>query len=226
MPEVAVVTGAGSGLGAMIAEELASHDLAVVVNVRTDVTGGEKVARRIRDAGGTALVVAADVTDETEVSAMFERVGGLGSLRVLVNNASLRRVQPVQQITVEDFDEVLDVTLGGAFTCVRQALPLMADQGRIINILGRKALAGDARRVHVSAAKHGLLGLTLALAEALKLRGITVNAVSPGIDVIEPDHLRECQRRVAQTVALFASADAEHVTGTVVDVDCGQPAES
>ncbi len=223
MPDVAVVTGAGSGLGAVIAEQLAGRGLSIVVNVRSDVAGAEEVAGRIRASGGTAVVIGADVTSETEVAAMFGRVRALGPLRVLVNNASLRRLQPVEQITVEDFAQVLDVTLVGAFTCVRHALPLLGEHGRIINILGSNALAGDARRVHVSAAKHGLLGLTLALGEALRPRGITVNAVSPAIDVTDPVDLLECQQRVGQTVALLTAADAVHVTGTIVGVDCGQP---
>lgn len=225
MPDVAVVTGSGSGLGAAIAEELAARGLTVVVNTRANAREAEEVAKRIRRKGGDALVVRADVTNEAEVAALFERVKNLGRLRVLVNNASLRRRQPVQAISVSGFRQVLEVTLEGAFTCVRHALPLLTGVehpggGHIVNILGINAMAGDAQRVHVSAAKHGLLGLTLALAEALRQDGITVNAVSPGIAATTPDDLLRSQRRIAQTVALLTSADAVHVTGTVVDVDC------
>ena len=224
MPDVAVVTGSGSGLGATIAAELAARGLMVVVNTRTNEREAEEVAERIRRSGGQALVVRADVTNEPEVAALFHRVKDLGRLRILVNNASLRRSQPVEAISVSDFRQVLEVTLEGAFTCVRHALPLLTgvghQGGHIVNILGINAMAGDARRVHVSAAKHGLLGLTLALAEALRQDGITVNAVSPGIAATTPDDLLRCQRRIAETVAMLTSADAGHVTGTVVDVDC------
>lgn len=220
MPEIAVVTGSGTGLGAEIAAVLAQRGLLVVVNVRSDLAGAEEVVDRIRARGGVAEAVRADVTDETEVAALFERVREMGRLRVLVNNASLRRRQPVEEITAADFREVLDVTLGGAFNCVRHALPLLGEHGRIINILGSNAMAGDAGRVHVSAAKHGLLGLTLSLGEALRSRGVTVNAVSPDIRAVEPADLLDCQQRVARTVALLAGTDASHVTGTVLDVTC------
>lgn len=220
MPDIAVVTGSGSGLGAEIAEELAGRGLTVVVNVRTDVGAAGEVVDRIRARGGVAEAVPADVTDETQVAAMFARVRDMGRLRVLVNNASLRRRQPVEEITSEDFREVLDVTLGGAFNCVRHALPLLGEHGRIINILGSNAMAGDASRVHVSAAKHGLLGLTLSLGEALKPRGVTVNAVSPDIRAVEGADLLDCQQRVARTVAMLAGSDASHVTGAVLGVAC------
>ncbi len=197
--------------------------MTVVVNVRADVAGAEVVAERIHARGGFAHVVRADVTDEAQVADMFARVHEMGQLRVLVNNVSLRRIQPIEEITVADFRQVLDVTLGGAFNCVHHALPLLRDQGRIINILGSNAIAGDARRVHVSAAKHGLLGLTLSLGEALRPQGVTVNAVSPDIRATDPADLLECQRRVAETVAMLAAAEAQHVTGAVLDVACRFP---
>ena len=203
MPDVAVVTGSGRGMGARIAEELASRGNLVVVNARFDAASARAVRDRIRRAGGQATVATADVTEEAEIAAMFERVAQLGALRILVNNAAFRRDQPIEEMTAPDFRRVLDVTLHGAFSCVQHALPLFSADGRIVNILGRNALAGDPRRVHVSAAKHGLLGLTLALAEALRPRGITVNAVSPGVDATSPEQLAECQAKVAQAVARF-----------------------
>lgn len=220
MSDVAVVTGAGRGLGASIAEHLADRRLFVVVNTRSNLAHAGSVVERIRAAGGHAQAVAADVTDDAEVAAMFRTASEIGRLRVLVNNASLRRVQRIEEITGADFSEVLAVTLEGSFTCIRHALPLLTAGGRIVNILGSNALSGDAERVHVSAAKHGLLGLTLATARATRHRGITVNAVSPGIDTTGTDELRQCQERIAQTVAVLTSEEAAHITGTVVDVDC------
>lgn len=223
MSEVAVVTGAGAGLGAVIAELLADVGFIVVVNTRRNLTEADAVVERIRTRGGRAEAVKADVTCEDEVAAMFERVRELGDLRVLVNNASLRRVQAVDDITSSDFREVLDVTLDGAFVCVRHSLPLLGAGSRIINVLGANAINGDARRVHVSAAKHGLLGLTLALAEALGPRGVTVNAVSPGIQADDAAGLRASQRRVASVVSLLASVEAAGVTGAVLKVEDGRP---
>ena len=102
---------------------------------------------------------------------MFETVAAHGRLRVLVNNASYRPRQPVHEITEEDWRRVHSVTLDGAFRCIRCALPALSPGGRVVNILGRNALSGDSERVHVSAAKYGLLGLTLALAAALREDG-------------------------------------------------------
>jgi 3-oxoacyl-[acyl-carrier protein] reductase len=152
---------------------------------------------------------------------MFDAVAARGRLRVLVNNASYRPRQPVATITEEDWHQVRSVTLDGAFRCIRYALPALIPGGRIVNILGRNAMAGDPERVHLSAAKHGLFGLTVALAAALRDDGVAVNAVSPGIDGAASDDLMNgCRAEIASQVARLAFADAAEVTGTVVHVDC------
>lgn len=222
MTGVAIITGAGAGLGARTAVALAAADHPVVVNTRSDRPGAQLVVDEITAAGGEAVVACADVTRPAEVRAMFELADDLGPLSVLVNNASLRRVQRLEEVTLEDFRAVVAVTLDGAYTCSRAALQRMERGGRIINILGENALAGDPRRVHVSAAKHGLLGVTLAMANALRNRGITVNAVSPLIDGSDPEDLVDSQQRVVSVVALLASEAAAHVTGTVVTVESAE----
>jgi NAD(P)-dependent dehydrogenase (short-subunit alcohol dehydrogenase family) len=221
MADVALVTGAGSGLGAVIAERLAREGLTVAVNTRARTEEADAVAAAIRAGGGSAFAVTANVTDSSAVQRMFETVADQGTLRVLVNNASYRPRQRVQAITEDDWHQVRSVTLDGAFRCIRCALPALIPGGRIVNILGRNALAGDPERVHLSAAKHGLLGLTLALAAALRDDGVAVNAVSPGMeaDVTEDLELR-CRAEIASAVARLAFADAKELTGTVVRVDC------
>jgi NAD(P)-dependent dehydrogenase (short-subunit alcohol dehydrogenase family) len=221
MVEVALVTGAGSGLGAVIAERLAQEGLTVAVNTRAHTERADAVAAAIRAEGGKAFSVTANVTDPSAVRRMFEAIADHGTLRVLVNNASYRPRQRIQSITEDDWHQVRSVTLDGAFRCIRYALPALIPGGRIVNILGRNALAGDPERVHLSAAKHGLLGLTLALAKALRDDGVAVNAVSPGIDadVTEVLELR-CRAEIASQVARLAFADAASTTGTVVGVDC------
>ena len=179
-PEVALVTGAGSGLGAVIAERLAREGLTVAVNTRARAEKADAVVAAIRAANGSAFAVTADVTDSAAVERMFETVAAHGTLRVLVNNASYRPRQPVHEITEQDWRRVREVTLDGAFRCIRCALPALRPGGRIVNILGRNALSGDPERVHLSAAKYGVLGLTLALAGALREDRVAVNAVSPG----------------------------------------------
>jgi NAD(P)-dependent dehydrogenase (short-subunit alcohol dehydrogenase family) len=219
--EIALVTGAGSGLGAVIAEHLAAQGLTVAVNTRAHSEQADAVAAAIRAGGGCAFSVTANVTDPTAVRHMFDAVAARGRLRVLVNNASYRPRQPVATITEEDWHQVRSVTLDGAFRCIRYALPALIPGGRIVNILGRNAMAGDPERVHLSAAKHGLFGLTVALAAALRDDGVAVNAVSPGIDGAASDDLMNgCRAEIASQVARLAFADAAEVTGTVVHVDC------
>ncbi len=221
-PEVALVTGAGSGLGAVIAERLAREGLTVAVNTRARAENADAVVAAIRAANGNAFAVTADVTDPAAVERMFETVAAHGTLRVLVNNASYRPRQPVHEITEQDWWRVREVTLDGAFRCIRCALPTLRPRGRIVNILGRNALSGDPQRVHLSAAKYGVLGLTLALARALREDRVAVNAVSPGIDadVSDGQELDRCRTEIAAQVARLAFAEAAELTGTVVRVDC------
>jgi NAD(P)-dependent dehydrogenase (short-subunit alcohol dehydrogenase family) len=217
--EIALVTGAGSGLGAIIAERLAAEGLTVAVNTRTRTEEAAAVAAAIRASGGCAFPVTADVTDPSDVRRMFDTVAAHGRLRVLVNNASYRPRQPVSTITEDDWHQVRSVTLDGAFRCIRHALPALIPGGRIVNILGRNALAGDPERVHLSAAKYGLLGLTVALAAALRDEGVAVNAVSPGVDAEGPE-LDRCRTEIASQVARLAFVEAAELSGTVVRVDC------
>jgi 3-oxoacyl-[acyl-carrier protein] reductase len=225
MVEVALVTGAGSGLGAVIAERLAQEGLTVAINTRAHTARADAVAAAIRAEGGRAFSVTANVTDPSAVRRMFETIADHGTLRVLVNNASYRPRQRIQSITEDDWHQVRSVTLDGAFRCIRYALPSLIPGGRIVNILGRNALAGDPERVHLSAAKHGLLGLTLALAAALRDDGVAVNAVSPGVDSDGPE-LDRCRAEIASQVARLAFADAASTTGSVVRVDCDGSAVS
>jgi 3-oxoacyl-[acyl-carrier protein] reductase len=221
MADIALVTGAGSGLGAVIAERLAREGLTIAVNTRARTEEAEAVVAAIRAEGGRAFAVTADVTDPSAVRRMFDTVAAHGTLRVLVNNASYRPRQSVLTITEEDWYRVRSVTLDGAFRCIRCALPALIPGGRIVNILGRNAMAGDPERVHLSAAKHGLLGLTLALAAALRGEGVAVNAVSPGIDADASDEfVRRCRGEIADQVAALSFANAADLTGSVVTVDC------
>jgi NAD(P)-dependent dehydrogenase (short-subunit alcohol dehydrogenase family) len=221
MADVALVTGAGSGLGAVIAERLAREGLTVAVNTRARTGEADAVVAAIDAANGRAFAVTADVTDRAAVERMFETVAAHGRLRVLVNNASYRPHQPADTITEEDWRRVHAVTLDGAFRCIQCALPALRPGGRIVNILGRNALSGDPEKVHVSSAKYGLLGLTLALAAALREDRIAVNAVSPGLNTdVTDDLVFRCRSEIAEQVTRLAFAEAAQLTGTVVRVDC------
>jgi 3-oxoacyl-[acyl-carrier protein] reductase len=220
---VAVVTGGARNLGRSIVLALARSGYDVVVNARTDAVGAEKVAAEARALGVSAIAVLADVADADDVVGLFAAADGLGQLRVLVNNAALRTRIALPDLTIADWQAVRSVTLDGAMHCTLAALPRMraSGDGRIITMIGGNALRGDPGRVHVSAAKHGLIGMTKAMASACANDGITVNAVSPG--KMQPDGAseREGERRramVAETVSFLASPAAFGVTGQLIEV--------
>ncbi len=216
---VALVTGAGSGLGAAVATRLAEERLTVAVNTRSRVDDAAAVVESIRRSGGDGFVVTADVSDPAQVQRMLATVSERGPLRALVNNASYRPRQEFRSITAADWANVRGVTLDAGFWCVQAGLPHMGPGATIVNVLGRNALRGDPARVHVSAAKHGLLGLTLALAEALRGDGIAVNAVSPGISSScrRPD---ACRARIADAVVGLSLPHDPMVTGTLQQIEC------
>jgi 3-oxoacyl-[acyl-carrier protein] reductase len=223
MTGVAVVTGGARNLGRSMVLALARSGYDVVVNARTDIEGAEKTAADARAFGVAAVAALADVADPDQVTQLFDAADRLGPLRVLVNNAALRTRIPVTELTIADWEAVRSVTLDGAMHCALAALPRLRGMGdgRIITMIGANALRGDPERVHVSAAKHGLIGLTKALAAACAGDGITVNAVSPG--KMRPDEAseREADRRramVADTVAFLASPAASGITGQLIEV--------
>jgi 3-oxoacyl-[acyl-carrier protein] reductase len=220
---VAVVTGGARNLGRSMVLALASSGYDIVVNAKTDAEGAERTAAQARALGVSATAALADVASPDEVRHLFEAADRLGPLRVLVNNAALRTRIPVSDLTIEDWQAVRSVTLDGAMHCALAALPRLRDtgDGRIITMIGGNALRGDPGRVHVSAAKHGLIGMTKALAAACAGDGTTVNAVSPG--KMRPDNAseQEAERRrgmVAEAVAFLASPAAFGVTGQVIEV--------
>jgi 3-oxoacyl-[acyl-carrier protein] reductase len=227
MTGVAVVTGGARNLGRSIVLALARIGCDVVVNARHDLEQAEKVAAEARSHGVAALAVLADVADPAAVAEMFAVADGLGPVRVLVNNAALRTRVPVTELNLADWQAVRSVTLDGAMSCVLAALPRLraAGDGRIISVIGGNALRGDPGRVHLSTAKHGLIGMTKALAAACAADKITANAVSPGR--MNPDQAQhdEAERRraaVADVVAFLASSAAAGVTGQVVEVGAAQ----
>jgi 3-oxoacyl-[acyl-carrier protein] reductase len=226
---VAVVTGGARNLGRSIVLALARSGHHVVVNARSDAEQAEKVAAEARELGVAAAVALADVADPDAVARMFAVADELGPVRVLVNNAALRTRIEVSDLTLADWQAVRSVTRDGAMACVLAALPRMrqAGDGRIITMIGANALRGDPGRVHVSAAKHGLIGMTMALAAAVATDGITVNAVSPG--KMNPEHASAAgtdRRResVSDTVAFLASPAACGITGQLIEVGPRSPA--
>lgn len=179
----ALVTGAGGGIGAAIAEELARSGAYVLVqDLRPEVANG--VAERIRANGGAAGSISSDVSEPADVAAMVDTLlQSRGRIDILVNNAGLQHVAPLDQFPLDQWHRLLGVLLTGPFLLTQAVLPAMRAQrwGRIINISSVNGKRGDPGKVAYCSAKHGLIGLTRVAALETATDGITVNAVCPGL---------------------------------------------
>ncbi|MER5173875.1 SDR family NAD(P)-dependent oxidoreductase [Thioclava kandeliae] len=182
MSRVALVTGAGSGIGAAIALRLAADGARVAVN-DLHLNAAEETAAAIIAAGGEAMAVAADVSDETSVSAMLDQVRAtLGDPQILVNNAGFGHQAPFTEITPEQFDRMFAVHVRGNFLCTKACLPamLVAGEGVVINVASQLGQVGGVELVHYAGAKAAIIGMTKSLAREVSSRGVRVNAVAPG----------------------------------------------
>ena len=238
--KVAIVTGAGRNIGRAIALALAEGGAFVVVNSRSNRAEAEAVAREIESGGGQALVHVGDVADAKAVRAMADAaVKQFGRIDMLVNNAALRREKPFAEMNYAEWREILDVTLDGAFHCVKACLPALKKSGRgtVINIGGLSAHTGAKDRTHVVTAKAGIIGFTRALAHDLADDGITVNCVVPGLigtprpkDKPEPAHHLTHQtitgergrpEDVAATVRFLCGPGARYINGQAIHANGG-----
>jgi 3-oxoacyl-[acyl-carrier protein] reductase len=182
--KVAVVTGAGRNIGRAIALALAEAGSSILVNTRSNRAEADAVAAEIVARGRKAQPYLGDVADADQVQAMAETaVRHFGRIDILVNNAALRREKPFAEMSYGEWREIMNVTLDGAFHCVKACLPYLkkSGSGTIVNIGGLSAHTGARDRAHVVTAKAGIIGMTRALAHDLAPDGITVNCVVPGL---------------------------------------------
>jgi 3-oxoacyl-[acyl-carrier protein] reductase len=179
---VALVTGAGSGIGRAIAEKLAEDGARVVVNDLKGETANEVVAG-IRDKGGTAAAAPGDVSDTEAVRQIVAAAReAYDAPEILVNNAGFLQQKRFVDLTPEDFDRMIAVHLRGTFLCTRAVLPEMLSRGRgiVVNVASQLGQIGGIELCHYSAAKAGIIGLTKSLAREVSAQGVRVNAVAPG----------------------------------------------
>jgi 3-oxoacyl-[acyl-carrier protein] reductase len=239
--QVAVITGAGRGIGKAIALRLASEGARIAVVSRTEANSQSAASDLNALRPEAARAYAVDVADGNAVADLCSRiVKDFGKIQVLVNNAGITRDRLSMRMSEEDWDTVLDTNLKGAFHFI-QGLerPMMKQSyGRIVNISSVSGLIGQAGQSNYSASKAGLIGLTKALARELAGRNVTVNAVAPGfittdmtdqlpeavkshvLSLIPLGKFGECED-IAATVAFIASPEARYITGQVLTVDGG-----
>ncbi|AZI42684.1 3-oxoacyl-[acyl-carrier-protein] reductase [Deinococcus psychrotolerans] len=238
---VALVTGAGRGLGKAMALKLAADGFSVAVHYGRSSAEAESLAEQIRTAGGVAQTFAADLSVPANAAKLVEDVAAqMGGLHVLVNNAGITRDGLAIRMKDEDWDAVIATNLSSAFAACRAAIKIMmrARAGRIINISSVVGLMGNPGQANYVASKAGLIGLTKALAKEYGGRNITVNAVAPGfIGSDMTDALSDTQKAgyvaaiplgrlgqaedVAALVGFLASDAAGYITGQVIGVDGG-----
>lgn len=234
----AFVSGSGQNIGRGIAVRLAGLGCNVVVNGSSDEAACRETAALVEAAGAEAMVVMGNVGLAEDVSRMAEEaLTRFGVVDILVNNAARRPHKPFLETTDADWNGVVDIALTGSFRACRAFLPGMVGQGwgRIINFAGMKAIRGYFEGAPISAAKHGVWGLTKALSQEFASRGITANVISPGQirkdDLSEDDPARTASipagfmgtsDDIAAMVAFLASQDAKFVTGQMIAVNGGE----
>ena len=234
--KLALVTGGSGGIGAAICRALAAQNLHVFVHANRNREQAETIATEIAAAGGSATAVAFDITDRAATQAALDTLLQEGPIQVLVNNAGIHDDVVFPGMSGEQWDRVVDVSLNGFFNVTQPlTMPMLRTRwGRIINISSIAAITGNHGQVNYSAAKGALHAATKSLARELASRGVTVNAVAPGIidtamgqaafdaaaiAEIVPMKRAGKPEEVAALVAFLASEQAAYISGQIISIN-------
>lgn len=239
--KVALVTGSGQGIGRTTAERLAQAGADIVINYRSNAHFAVETQAHIETLGRRCIAVQADVSQEEDVTRLFAEANeALGPIAILVNNAGTTRDKLILQMSLSDFEYVLNSNLRSAFLCTKAALRNMmrVRWGRIVNVASIAGILGAAGQANYAASKAAIIGLTLSTAREMASRNITANAVAPGfVPTRLTSTLTEAQRKflldatplgrfgstdeIAAAIGFLCSLEAGYITGQVLCVDGG-----
>jgi 3-oxoacyl-[acyl-carrier protein] reductase len=238
----AIVTGGSLGIGTAICYDLAENGANVALNYRKHAEEAEAIAEKIRNMGRKALAIKADVSSFSDAIAFVDKVvKEWGRVDILVCNAGINWDGVVWKMSEEQWDAVMNIDLKGCFNYIRAVAPLFREQGygRIVNLTSINGLRGKFGQANYSAAKAGVIGLTKTVAKELGNKGVTCNAVAPGLIMTAmmeamPEEAKQASLNetvvkrlgtpedVAYLVTFLCSDKAKHITGEVIKVDGGQ----
>lgn len=238
--QVAIVTGASRGIGAAIAERLATDGMTVIVNYSGNQALADQLVRKIEQNGGRALSAKADVSDAAAVAKMFDRAEqAFGGVDILVNNAGVIALAPVAEMSDADADRLIDINLKGTFNTLREAAKRLRDNGRIINFSSSVVGLLQPSYGMYAASKAAVEALTSVLAKELRGRNITVNAIAPGptatglfLDGKTPELIERLAKMaplerlgqpqdIAAAVSFLAGADGAWINGQTLRANGG-----
>src|SRR6516162_90 len=242
--KIVLVTGSSRGMGAAILEAFARAGATCIVNYFNDPDGAnrkdaEQTAQRIRELKAPVHLIEADVRSYESVQALMKKAVELaGGLDILVNNAGILRDRTVKKMTADDWQAVIGTNLDGVFYCSKLGAEVLRDGGRIVNIASISGIAGFHGQANYAAAKAGVIALTKVMAKELAKRGITVNAVAPGViqtpmlQGLKPEVLAEYEKQipvgrvgkpedVANAVLFFACEESGYITGQTLPITGG-----
>jgi len=239
--KIALVTGSSQGIGKATAERLAQSGADIVINYRSKASAAAEVKAQCKEMGRHCVAIQADVSQEEDVTRLFAEANEtLGPVAILVNNAGTTRDKLILQMSLADFEYVVNTNLRSAFLCTKAALRGMmkARWGRIVNVSSQAALVGSAGQANYAASKAAIIALTISTAREMASRNITANAIAPGFVPTElTSTLTEQQRQylldntplgrfgapeeIAAAINFLCLPEASYITGQILGVDGG-----